>query len=148
MATSYTKAGAEYIIVVLHSESGETRFSDTERLIDFIDTDITAAKAVDKNRQLKRIFVANGADYKLMVAPAEDVYLPLLVGERKEDYRLDYRLPFSVMAPVLAGDEVGEIEIKLNGKDIGTVPLVATRDIREGSSLPSLLVGLISKFFS
>jgi D-alanyl-D-alanine carboxypeptidase (penicillin-binding protein 5/6) len=54
-------------------------------------------------------------------------------------------LPETLTAPLLAGDEVGKVVFKLNGKEIGSVPICVTEPI-EKIGFGTLFCRLLSQF--
>ncbi len=58
---------------------------------------------------------------------------------REQDLELEIRLPAEFPAPVAAGTEVGQAVVKLDGIELGSVPIVTTEAIAKGNWLNRLL---------
>ena len=58
---------------------------------------------------------------------------------REQDLELEIRLPEEFQAPVELGAEVGQAVVKLDGVELGSVPIVTTAAIAKGNWLNRLL---------
>jgi D-alanyl-D-alanine carboxypeptidase (penicillin-binding protein 5/6) len=66
-------------------------------------------------------------------------------GHEKVSLAVHYKGP--LVAPIRKGDQVGELEIKVDGLAPGHIPLYAGKDVGVAGPLDRLMNGLIS-FFS
>lgn len=69
-----------------------------------------------------------GSSSKLRIQTVEAPKFPLLKGE-KEKVQVAVQVPQFLLAPISAGEQVGEIQYFLDGKVICSVPLTAAEDV-------------------
>ena len=81
-----------------------------------------------------------------MLRPADDL-MTLLPNESDETtVNKTFDLPEAVSAPIAQGDVVGTVTLSLAGETIGTVDLVATKDVERDNLL--FVMDKIGEFFS
>ena len=145
LAASAKRNGIELIAIVMNSEDSYTRFEDAKKLLDYGFTQVHSYKALDKNREERKIWVSGGTSATLHVGPAEDVVYPLFQGERASHYSISYDLPFIVDAEIKEGQKVGELIVKYNDEPVIRIPVTARETVPEGFSLSSFAVGIMAK---
>ncbi|MEE0757371.1 hypothetical protein [Allofournierella sp.] len=103
--------------------------------------------ALDKNEPIEQVPVKYCAETdRLMVYPADDLLTILPVGADESITQKTFHLPESVAAPVKQGDVIGTVDISLSGEVIGTVELLAERDLDRNMVLYTL--SKVGEFFS
>jgi D-alanyl-D-alanine carboxypeptidase (penicillin-binding protein 5/6) len=126
------------IAVVLHSPDV---YDDAESLLNYGFKNYQAFDLDDGSLNTIRVKVFGGLEPAVDVRPDHQLIAAVLPGEEKE---LNYKtavLP-GVVAPVKEGAVVGSVNIFLEGSQIGTIDLVAARDIPARSTFWSRLLGM------
>ena len=145
LAVSAKRDGVELIVVLMKTPTPDDRFKDAEKLLDYGFAHVKMTKALSKERTHRRVWVANGVQASAQLYPERDIEYPLINGEDKSKYSLAYNVPKVVSAPLKAGAQVGQIEIRYNGKEVEQVPLL-TEGVNSGFSIGSWLVDTFSWF--
>ncbi|MCR5833298.1 MAG: D-alanyl-D-alanine carboxypeptidase [Selenomonadaceae bacterium] len=148
LAASAKRDGIELITIIMHSETNDGRFIEAANLLDYGFEQVKMIEAVNRENSVRKIFVKGGKNATLHVGLDEDLKFPLVGDEKKELLNVTYKLPKIVDAEgnINKGDEIGELVLSYNGKEMKTMPLVAYEKIDEGFSFGSLLVTIISPF--
>lgn len=71
----------------------------------------------------------------------EDVAVFDRRGDDRKSYRIAFKLPQSVLAPLSADQQIGIAEIMMGGNLVATVPLVAPSAVPSKPSLMQRLLG-------
>lgn len=113
------------IVVVLNSPDV---YSDAEKLLDYGFDNYQACEPDSGNLNAVRVRVVNGLESSVDVRPDHQLIAAVLPGEEKE---LSYKITVlpCIVAPVNKETVLGAVNIILKGQEIGTVDLVANRDV-------------------
>lgn len=137
--TGTAKRGDFRVISVVMKTSAESkRFSETKKLLDYAFTQYepkTLLKTGEAVPGFENLTLPNGVEETIGVQTKSDVYLPM---KKRESQKYQYKVTFlpDVKAPILAGQEVGKVEVLYDGKTISglqQIPLVSAKDMEEGS---------------
>ncbi len=126
LSATAEREGVEYIAVILHSESIESRNADARSLLNFAFANyalcpLRPAEALPELPvELGRTDLA-----ALVVEGAETAVVPKSSAE--PDYRLE--LPEKLAAPVRAGERVGTLTVTLDGEQLASLPVLAAGDV-------------------
>lgn len=157
LVSSAVRGSRTLISVVLGAERVEKEngsgyivesFTETARLFDWGFDNFSAQQVLDKNELVQEVQVSLSKEVgSVAVHPAEDAsaMLPkdIDISALTRTITLDND---PALAPIAAGDRLGEITVSYNGTDYVTVPLLAVADV---SASRFLLAGhTISEFFS
>ena len=157
LVSSAVRGSRTLISVVLGAERVEKEngsgyivesFTETARLFDWGFDNFSAQQVMDKNELVQEVQVSLSKEVgSVAVHPAEDAsaMLPkdIDISALTRTITLDND---PALAPIAAGDRLGEITVSYNGTDYVTVPLLAVADV---SASRFLLAGhTISEFFS
>ena len=157
LVSSAVRGSRTLISVVLGAERVEKEngsgyivesFTETDRLFDWGFDNFSAQQVLDKNELVQEVQVSLSKEVgSVAVHPAEDAsaMLPkdIDISALTRTVTLDND---PALAPIAAGDRLGEITVSYNGTDYVTVPLLAVADV---SASRFLLAGhTISEFFS
>ena len=124
------KDGIELIAVVMAAADYKVRFEEARALLDYgfancqLYTDTDAARDV-----LPVLPVEAGRSDVLHLQYGGDFSRIFTEGEDLAAIEKTVELPESVTAPVQAGDEIGRLTYRLDGSEIGTVPIVAAEEV-------------------
>lgn len=147
LAASAIRDSIELIAVVLKSETANSRFTDAAKLLEYGFSKVRLVKGPTKKQLKKTAWVKGGNTHLITAVPKDDVYYPLIEGDRIENYSLTYNLPKIVTAPVRKGDKIGELTINYKNRPVGKIDIVASSDAAEGFSFLSyFFVGLMYYF--
>ncbi len=139
------EGGETYISVVLNSPKScfpygypnkSSALYETGLLMDWVFENFAiqpALKADDAITEVKVKYSTDGDT--LMLWPKEDLYSILPLGTDETITQKTFHLPEAVAAPIKAGDVVGTVSVSLSGEVIGTVDLIAERDMERSEIL-------------
>ncbi len=122
--------GVKLICVTLNDPND---WADHTTLLDFGFSNYYPKTITDCTTDYSVVPVISGLTDSIAVRPSRQI--SVLVSD-KDNIELNVILPKFVYAPVASGDQLGEIEVKLNGETIATVPLVAAGEAKQDPSLP------------
>ena len=139
------EGGETYISVVLNSpkeifpypyRNKASALYETGVLMDWIYDSFAILPALKSDEPITEIRVKySGEGDTLMLRPKEDLYSILPLGTDESITQKTFNLPESVAAPVKAGDVIGTVSVSLSGEVIGTVELIAERDMNRSRVL-------------
>jgi len=132
LASSVDRDGLRLIAVVLGVPETRGHYKESMRLYNWGFAKyrgVTFANAGDK---VKVLPVGKGLVAKVEVVAADRAGVTVLKGEdKKVAHRIE--LPEMIQAPVKKGQKVGEMVLTLEGKEVGRVALIASRDVEKAS---------------
>ncbi len=145
MKTGYTSAagnnlvssavgedGLELIAVIMHVTEGNNKvFSYTKELYKYGFEHFVNKRLVSANDVLKSIAVENSKTNEKLDLVAETDFSCATPTDSADDFVKEEKIEPSVKAPVKKGDKLGVVEYKKNGVSLGTVNVVASRDIEK-----------------
>lgn len=156
--------GHRLISVVMKTNSEDTRFKETAKLLDYGYSQFLQKNLFPTGYQLKgktTLPVAKGKEDVVNIATNNDFKVMLKKGEEKK-YKVKYHIDKSklnddgqLVAPVKKGEKVGTAEIVYKGKDLGyingkkggQIDLVTTKSV-EKSNWFMLALGALGDFFT
>lgn len=127
LVASAKRANMRLISVVLGAPSDSARASDSEALLNYGFRFFETHKLFDANTTLAQERVWLGTQKKVNFGLARDFYVTIPTG----DYQLlkaNMELNKPLQAPVVHGQNYGQVAITLNGNPVATAPLVALQD--------------------
>ncbi len=159
----HTQNGETYISVVLNSpkacdaigsqystETADKRrpaLYETAMLMDWVFGNFAIQPALNIDEPMAEIKVKYSTDSDtLMLYPASDMKTILPKGTDGSVTQKIYHLPETVSAPIKQGDVVGSVSLALSGEVIGTVDLLAGKDVSRNPVL--FVIAKIGEFFS
>ena len=146
MSATAERDGVSLIAVVMTSPTGDDRFKDAARLLDYGFERYTKFTAAEKEKNPEPMTVLNGkSDLLTLSLEKEPGFLVL-----KEDApRITGRalLPDSVKAPISQGQKVGNLIYTLDGEVIADVPIIAAESV-EKLNVGYCLMLLLKSVFS
>ena len=145
LAATAEREGVEYIAVILHGDSIESRNADARSLLNFAFANY-ALCPLRPAETLPEVPVEFGRAeaVDLYVDGAEQAVVPKSSAEA--EYRLE--LPDKLSAPVRAGERVGTLTVTLGGEELARLPVLAAGEVpRLGfwgvlGKLAGILVGI------
>ncbi|MGH7863576.1 MAG: D-alanyl-D-alanine carboxypeptidase family protein [Candidatus Binataceae bacterium] len=137
------RGGMRLIAVVLGSPRKRANFKAAAELMSIGFADYQMKQVAKKGDEAAASVKITGA--------AIDSLTPIYGGDiavftehdaAKNSFKIEYKLPDSLIAPVKAGEQVGTAAVTMNGKQVASAPLVAATDV---ASRPSLLERLLGR---
>lgn len=148
--------GETYISVVLNSPNAcdpsgyptlRPALYETGLLMDWVYESFAVQPSLDKNEPIAEISVKYSTDADtVMLYPTDDLKTILPLGSDTTITQKEFNLPPFISAPVKQGDVVGTVSISLSGQVIGTVELIADRDLERNNIL--FTITKIGDFFT
>lgn len=131
MVTSALRDGRRIISVILGAKTPQQRLRGSAALLDYGFKLFETVKAADAGQPLAFVRIWKGAQPQLSVGITQTLKVSLPRGARKNlSMRSQIGLP--VLAPVAAGQALGQLDVLLGGKLIRSEPLVALSAVAEG----------------
>lgn len=133
IAATARRGGMRLIAVVLGGSSGKKRFACAEKMFDHGFANYRLLTAAEKGTRVRGEMPVTGGSLD-SVPLALDGDLTLLMNKAEAaEIELKPNLPPSVAAPVAVGDEIGSVDILLNGRTIARIPVAAAGSVaRQG----------------
>lgn len=133
IAATAKRGGMRLIAVVLGGSSGKKRFACAEKMFDHGFANYRLLTAAERGTRVRGEMPVTGGSLD-SVPLALDGDLTLLMNKAEAaEIELKPNLPPSVAAPVAAGDEIGYVDILLNGRTIARIPVAAAGSVaRQG----------------
>lgn len=145
LVASAVRDDMRLISVVLGTDSDEARMRESQKLLSYGFRYYQTQNLYDENVTLKTAEVWYGQADQLNLGLENPVVLTLPRG-RYEDLEAETDVTRIVKAPISAGDELGEIRIKLDDEVVHRAPLIALDSIEEAGFFKSTGHGIYLLF--
>ncbi len=128
--------GSRRIVFVLTGMNSEKeRAEESERIVNWAFRQFVQKTVAEKGTRLAEAPVWMGAETSVGLEVADDLELLIPALEQGDiEGEIVYRSPLE--APIVAGQDLGELVIALEGLPVTRVPLVADRDVARGGFVP------------
>lgn len=133
LAASAVRDDLHLIAVVLGAPSIQDRDEDIRALLNWGFRQYEAKEVVDAGEPLSRLYVAKGAVDSVDVVAAHDLHVTVPRGAEVRPARR-LVLPDRLLAPLDAGQVVGQVVIMIDGEEAGRVDAVAQAAVPRGSA--------------
>lgn len=127
----------ELIAVVMAAPDYKTRFSEAEILLNYGFANCSVYKD-ESPEALENAPVENGTADFVRCEYGEIFSYVSTTGENFENMTKETRFNEKIAAPVNAGDIIGSVVYILDGKEIGSVPIVASEDVHKAGYMDYL----------
>ncbi len=129
LAATAKRGNLRLISIVLAAPTSKVRFDEAAKLMDYGFANYEAVPLIKKDSVVeKNITVTGGKEKEIAGLAADDFSLLQKKGEPSE-YQMDTIIEQPIKAPIKAGQKIGYICIKQGSKDVGTVDILADRDV-------------------
>jgi D-alanyl-D-alanine carboxypeptidase (penicillin-binding protein 5/6) len=132
LMASAKRDGRRLISVVMGGKSWAYREQASLELLNYGFRNFDTASVLGPAAPVQTARVYKGADTEVGVGTLQPLYLSLPAGE-KSQLQIQPQVGGKLIAPLSAGQQVGQAVILLEGKPLKTVPLVALKDVPSGS---------------
>ncbi len=133
LVSAAKRDGVQLIAVVLDSLY---MWNDSIAMLDYGFEHIKKHRLVKENEDVKTVYVSSGRKKQVQLKAAEDFYIPIDKDDNSDiDDKIKTRVeaPDRIEAAINKGDHIGDLFISYEGREIGTVPLVAAESIEKKS---------------
>lgn len=132
LVSSSKREGTRLITVVMGAASDEARATETQKLLAYGFRYFETATLYKANTEVTMAQVWSGKVKAIPLVLANDIRMTIPRG-RIDDLKANVHLNELIKAPILKGQELGNLTIELDGKVINTQPLVAAQPVEEAS---------------
>lgn len=129
LVSSAESGDESYIAVVLDAASEDERFAGSRRVLEYAFENYERKILVPKDKIYDEIDVPFRRKESIEVSSEKDVEALVGPGIQVERRVTKDKAPDAVRA----GDEIGEVEVLVNGRNVGSTPLVAEKGYKEAS---------------
>ncbi len=139
LSATAERNGIKLVAVVLAAPDTKTRFREAAALLDYGFAKCTVYHDDGADFSPTEIKVAQAQKETVPVRLREPFYHVFTGGEDLTAVERSAEFIKGIKAPLKAGDVVGEYCYRLNGKKLGSVPIVCTEDVEKVTFFSSLL---------
>ena len=118
------------IAVVAGSPSENERLTSSQRLLEYGFRFFSTQKLITKDTQITTAKVWGGTADQVALGTKEDIFLTLPRLDFK-NIKANYKFNNNIKAPILEGDEIGNIEFMSNDRIVFSAPLLAIESVDE-----------------
>lgn len=145
LAASAVRNGQQLISVVLGGPDSNTRFAESRKLLDYGFANFETTLVNNKGEEVQQVQVKKGLKPSINAIYKEDVKLLLKKGEKGKIERIA-KIKEDLIAPVKAGEKIGEITYVISGNEVGTTDIVASNDVLKASFL-RIFYSMVQEWF-
>jgi len=131
LLASARRDGRRLISVVMGGQSWAYREQANQELLNYGFRNFDTASVLGAAAPVQTARVYKGADTQVGIGTLDPVYLALPAGE-KSQLQVQPQVAAKLVAPLTAGQKVGEATILVAGKELKKVPLVVLKDVPAG----------------
>lgn len=124
----------ELIAVVMAADNSKMRFADAINLLNYGYGICTLYKDTDLTAQYY-VKVKGGVEDEVNGKVAKEFTYLFTNGENQSNVEKTVEMFEAVEAPIIMGDTLGQVVYSLEGKNIGSVDIIATNDVRKAGYL-------------
>lgn len=132
LSASAKRNNLHLIAVIMGSETSKIRFDESMRLLDYGFANYDSVTIGRKNDVIDKVLVNKGSSEYLEAVLEKDSYLLLPKG-KGGNITKEIILPEYVESPIEEGQEIGELIIKVDKKEMDRVKLVSKTSIQRAS---------------
>ena len=130
LSATARKDNIDLIAVVMAAPDYKTRFQDAQTLLNY-GFNVSDIYIDENNQQIPDLMVEGGVlDVVPLQFSGEFRYLDI-AGNSLDQVKKTIELPESVIAPIVEGAEAGKAKYTLNGKEIGSIPILFSANVEK-----------------
>jgi len=141
LSSAATRDDLTLIAVVLAAPSTADRFGSASKLLDYGFANYAVAKGVAKGDSFGTIPITKGVEKEIEVVAKND-FKHLMPKGNAGKIEKQVVLPETISAPIKENDKVGDLLLLINGKQIGSVDLIAKKSV-ERITVGNIIISLI-----
>lgn len=142
LSATASKDGVDLIAVVMAAPDYKVRFQDAATLLNY-GFSVCGVYADDNVKSPGEISVKGGVEKSVPLMFEGEFRYVDIEGNDLGKIEKSIQMPEYVQAPVLKGEAAGEAVYSLNGKKIGSVPIIYAKDVEKAKYLDYLKEGLL-----
>ena len=131
LSASAKREGMELIAVVLNSPTGEMRFTDAKRLLDYGFANYQITQLTNPEESYSKANVAYGKQTSVNLYPKES--LPLLQEQSGESKPVKHEEFYPLTAPIAKGTVAGKLTFEVDGTVVKETELIIKEDVQKQS---------------
>jgi D-alanyl-D-alanine carboxypeptidase (penicillin-binding protein 5/6) len=132
LVTSAVRDNMRLISVVLSTKSDDLRMQETQKLLNFGFRFYESHRLYGAGASLATARVWKGVTEELPLGLAQDLHVTIPRNQYKK-LNAAMNMDSTITAPVRKGQQLGTVQVTLDGKKVAERPLVALREIPEGN---------------
>ena len=143
LITDVARDGLEFITVVLGAETSNSKFSETKKMIDYAYDNYALTKVHSKGDVIKTIEIENATEETKSLNLLIDNEI-IVINNKEIDANKtipEIKLNEEILAPIMAGDELGTIKFEVDGLEYDA-KLVAANDVQKRTYYKEIAIGV------
>lgn len=132
LSASAKRGNLQLISVVLGCENSKIRFEESKKLLDYGFATYDTIDIAKKGEIIDRLSVNKGKNDVINIGVEEDVYV-LVPKNESSNISKEILLPDNITAPIKKGTKIGDLIIKIDGKEIEKIQLVALENVEKAN---------------
>lgn len=120
--------GMQLIAVVLGAPTTNDRFNSATKLLDYGFANYAIMNDANQDKPVSMVKMMKGTENELGAMASGQLQVLLPKGKQNM-VKKEIKLPDSILAPVKQGQKIGQIEYVLDNKSLGSVDLIAQKNI-------------------
>ncbi|MGI6238255.1 MAG: D-alanyl-D-alanine carboxypeptidase family protein [Christensenellales bacterium] len=129
MSATARRSGMRLISVVLGSQTSSDRFDTVSRMFDYGFANYRLYPVAEKGTPIRGELAVAGGDQKTVRLVLDGDLTLLIVKGGEQNVELIPNIPESLNAPVDVGERVGSVDVRLDGRIVGSLPVVAAESV-------------------
>jgi D-alanyl-D-alanine carboxypeptidase (penicillin-binding protein 5/6) len=118
------------IAVLMGAQSHNDRINKSKELLEYGLYNYFIEKIVEKDEIVDEIFISNAVDINVEVKSSEDYYK---LVENGTTLRTEIKYIEKIKAPLEEGDEIGTMNVYLNGEKVEEIPVLVNTEVKKAS---------------
>jgi len=142
LITDVARDGLEFITVLLGAETSSGKFSETEKMINYAYDNYTLTKIHSKGDVIKTIEIENATEETKSLNALIDREI-IVINNKENDANKtipSIKLNDEILAPIMAGDELGTISFDVDGLQYDA-KLIAANDVEKRTYYKEIGIG-------
>lgn len=146
ISASAKRNNLQLVAVVLGEPDSNTRFAEAKKLLDYGFANYETIKVNEKNEIVQEVPVKRGLTDRVNAIFGNDVNLLVKKGE-KGNVERELNIDSGLVAPVKAGQRVGDVVYKLDGSEIWKAEVVASENVEKVTFI-RIFLGMMADWFN
>ena len=122
--------GMRLIAVVLGAPDSTARFNAAKEMFDFGFASYRLYPVAQRGAKVRGSLPVTGGDLDSVTLQLNDDLTLLIPKGGEQNIQLSPNLPESIAAPLQAGDTVGSVDVIADGKNVASIPIIASETVQ------------------